>query len=364
MKPLRSDADLPGVFGPVLERLRQEPPAAFGLPEVRLRPVAFQARPFSNVVRIAICPPSGDPTGFCFAKILTPKAIPDGEEHMRRRVRHEFETTTMVEDALRGRSGIDTLHPIACYPDLFAIVTKELRGVTLLQYLQPRLTWLAGTRSRGEAAQTMGLVGSWLRAFQQIAPGHDLVEVTDLRDYVDVRLARLVSSGRSPITSPVRQRVLQHIESLGGAIAPEERRSVLLHADLAPGNVMVTRQGVAVLDFAMASRGTYLHDITRLAVQIDLLRGKPQFRPSAVRSAVSALLQAFGPTVSPGHPLFRLLTLLHRVNHLATLTLADAGGATRLYNWRLRRMHERWIARELATPVGAATFAERRRASL
>ncbi len=74
-------------------------------------------------------------------------------------------------------------------------------------------------------------------------------------------------------------------------VPPEERRSVIVHADSAPGNVMVTDSGVAVLDFAMASRGTSLQDLTRLALQYRPERGKPQFRPAAVRGVVGHSLQ-------------------------------------------------------------------------
>lgn len=358
MTPVSSDASLPPVFTPVLHRLREDAAAAFGETEARIAPVAYQARPFSNVMRLRVTPRDGEPVRYCFAKIQTPKAMPGGEAHMRARVCHEFDTTAKVERALARRPGMDALHPIACYPELFTIVTAEIRGVTLLRYLEDRLSWFADASARAEADRAAGQAGAWLRIFQTIDPADDLVEMTDLREYIDLRLQRLVSSGHSPISVKVRERCLRHIEDLGAAVHPGDRRNVIVHADMAPGNVMVTARGVAVLDFAMASRGTYLQDITRLALQIDMMRGKPWFRPGAVRQAVDALLRGFAPEQSPGHPLFRLLTLRHRVNHLATLTLNRANGPARLYQWRLRRMHERAIARELDTPVSGPVAAQ------
>ena len=149
----------------------------------------------------------------------------------------------------------------------------------------------------------------------------------------------------------VRENLLHHIDALAAATAPDEWHSVIRHADLAPGNVIVTAQGVAVLDFAMTSRGTRLHDLTRLSLQIDLLRGKPQFRRTAVGRVRAALHAGFDPGVSESGPLFRLLTLLHRVNHLGTLTLGRTAGVARLYGSRLRRIHERSIVRELTVPI-------------
>jgi hypothetical protein len=350
VKALRSETELPAIFAPVLRRLRDDAPTVFS-PGTRLTPVSYQERPFSNVMRIAVMAPDGSTAGHCFAKIQTPKSIPDGEAHMRQRVLHEFHVTGKVERALTAHPGMDVLHPITCYPELFTIVTREIEGVTLLRYLERRLTWVAGAKMLAEAEAVAAQAGRWLRVFQTIEPSADTIASMDLRDYIDVRLSRLVSFGQSPITALVRERLLAHIEALGAALPATECRSVMLHADMAPANMMVTSRGIAVLDFAMAARGTYLHDISRLAIQIDLLRGKPHFRAAAVRRVIDALLHGFAPELTPQRPLFRLLTLRHRINHLATLTLNRATGPARLYNWRLRRMHESAIAKELRMPV-------------
>jgi tRNA A-37 threonylcarbamoyl transferase component Bud32 len=347
---VQSETELPAIFAPVLQRLRDDAPTVFS-PGIRLTPVSYQERPFSNVMRIAVMAVDSSAAGYCFVKIQTPKSIPDADAHMRHRVLHEFQVTAKVERALAAHPGMDALHPITCYPELFAIVTREIEGVTLLQYLADRLTWLAGRGAVAEADATIAQTSRWLQVFQSIDPSDDFICLTELRDYIELRLARLVSSGQSPITALVKDRVLAHVEALGAAVSAIERRSVMLHADMAPANLMVTRRGVAALDFAMASRGTYLHDISRLALQIDLLRGKPQFRPSAVRKMTSTLLRSFASDLTPQHALFRLMMLRHRINHLATLTLNRANGPARLYNWRLRRMHEDAITDELRSPI-------------
>lgn len=326
-----------------------------GWPDPRLVPVAFEARPYSNVLRLSIAADDGPPTLYWFAKVQIPKNVPDAAAHMQLRVRHEFDTTRKIEAAFDRRAGLVTLHPVACYPELFAIVTREIRGTTLLDHLARRTRWWDGGAALAEAEAAARRTGQWLRAFQSIEPSDDVLSASDVRDYVDVRLRRLVSSGRSPITAPVRLQILRHIDALATQVPPGEWRSVMKHADLAPGNVLVTAQGVAVLDFAMASRGTYLHDLTRLSLQIDLLRGKPQFRRRAVARVRMALHSGFDSTVTESQPLFRLLTLLHRINHLGSLTLGSTRGLARLYGWRLRRIHERAIRREVATPLPGAS---------
>jgi len=129
---------------------------------------------------------------------------------------------------------------------------------------------------------------------------------------------------------------------------------VAIHADLAPGNVLVDDGRVVVLDFAMAGRGSYLHDISRLFLQLDVLRAKPQFRAPVVACLQNGLLRGLDPALTAAHPLFRYLLMLHRVNHLGTLSLSRERFPASVLNARVRRLHRAWIERELAAPVGAA----------
>lgn len=353
MTPVQSEADLPAVFSTLLARLRLEVVDIVADSTARITPVAFQARAFSNVMRLRISNGDGATLTHWFAKIQTPKPVPDAAAHMARRVRHEFETTRQVEAALAGQPGMEALHAVACYPELFAIVTQELKGVTLLAYLETRLTRWRSRSAQAEAERAVNQVGAWLRRFQGIGQVPDVLSRTELRDYIDLRLERLASSRRSSMTARLRARVLEHIDHLLRAVVHGDMRSVMRHADLAPGNVMVTANGIGVLDFAMTSRGTYLHDLTRLSLQLDLMRGKPYYSPRAIEDVKLALRRGFDPAVAPTLPLFRVLTLLHRINHLGTLTLAPPRGLARLYAGHLRRMHERGIEREIQTPIDA-----------
>ena len=66
-----------------------------------------------------------------------------------------------------------------------------------------------------------------------------------------------------------------------------------------------------------------------------------------------ALLREYDETLTPERPLFRYLSMLHRVNHLATLSLAREGFAAGLMSGRVRRLHHRWIGRELRTSTSS-----------
>lgn len=357
MQPLSPHAEAPTVFQPVLDKLSLEAGRLFGEGTVRLLPVGVEARPFSDVLRVGICRNGDDaPAWHCFVKVFKPKPVVDGFEQMRRRVVHDFETTRHIHEALAGFEHLDAVRPIVCFPEYLTVVTEEAQGRTLSAELEARATWFPSLAARGDMAGTMTRVGQWIRALQAIDASADQVAMPDLRAYIDLRLQRLVTHGGTLVTAPVRAEILRHIDRLGVQIHPDERRSVLIHADLAPGNVLVSGGRIVVLDFAMSARGTFLHDITRLHVQLDMLCGKPRFRPAVIAGLQRALLDGFDPALSPDHPLFRLLSLLHRVNNLATLALQPASFPSRLYNRRLRARHERWISNELRAvggPVGA-----------
>jgi hypothetical protein len=122
---------------------------------------------------------------------------------------------------------------------------------------------------------------------------------------------------------------------------------LLIDADLAPGNILIAGSRVVVLDFAMVQRGTRLHDISRLWVQLDTLRAKPQFRARTVRQLQRALLAGFDEGLSAERPLFRYLVMLHRINHFTTLSLAREHLLARALSRRVRHLHAAWIEREL-----------------
>jgi hypothetical protein len=83
-------------------------------------------------------------------------------------------------------------------------------------------------------------------------------------------------------------------------------------------------------------------------MQIDLLRAKPQFRRPVLARLQSALLEGLDPSLTPERPLFRLLSMLHHVNHFGTVSLRRERFPARLLNRRVARMHRRWIEGELS----------------
>ena len=334
------------MFEPVLDRLRADAQSHFGVPEVCLRPAGYEERPFSFLLRVAVWNPRASClAGHAFLKLFKPKD-PSAGVDLHARVSRDFETVRAVYEYLSRWDDVGAVRPIACYADLLAIVTEEAGGPTLLEYLESHAAWLPGAARMADLEATMTASGRWLNRFHGFDAREGCVALGSLLDYVDVRLRRLVDHGA--ITGQYRNRIVSHLNRLAADIAPADLREVAIHADLAPTNMLVCDTRIVVLDFAMAARGSYLHDISRLFLQLDVLRAKPRYRPHVIDALQAALLRGLDPALTAGHPLFRYLLMLHRINHLGTLALRRERFPASVLSARVGRLHRQWIERELA----------------
>jgi aminoglycoside phosphotransferase (APT) family kinase protein len=339
---------LPEAFAPVLGLLQDDAERYFGVSHLRLVPAQLQERPFSHVLRVGVWRASESRAmSHLFVKLFKPKAIAGDGDAMRKRVTRDYEATRRAHAWFQPHAALGAVAPVACYPDQLALVTEEVAGPTLLDYLETNAAWFPGQRRRDTLIGTARRVGEWVRIFQSMDVTDRVVTVESFREYIDIRLQRLVGHPTAAFTSDDRLRVLDTIERLDGTIQPEDLREVTIHADLSLGNVLVSGERIVVLDFAMAAHGTSLHDLTRLCLQIELLAIKPHISTRTVRAVQQALLAGFDPALTSERPLFRLLTLLHRVNHLASVSVNPAHGPEALYNALVRRQHRRWIAAEI-----------------
>ena len=336
---------MPTCFEPVLARLRAESALHFNAQDVCLTPVSYEERPFSHLLRLAVRG-TGSAGMHIFVKIFKTKRDLDASR-MRARVVEDFETTLRVHQAMLRWTDLGAVRPIVCYPEHLATVTEQVDGEDLLAHLKRHAAGLPREQTLSRLSGTLNKAGRWVQAFQSTAAHSGQISLDDLREYVDVRLKRLVASPLARFDEGRRSRVLDHLARLGRTVDRGDLAEVIVHGDLAPGNVIVSGDRVVVLDFAMVQRGSVFQDLTRLFFQIDLLISKPQFRPSVIHTLQRALLRGFDADLTPQRPLFRLLLMLHTVNHLTTLSVQPEPFPSNLYNWVLRRRHRRWIEREL-----------------
>lgn len=342
------------LFEPLLERLRADAATLFGHADVRLRAVGFEDRPFSQLMRVEVRRAGkAMPEGHLFIKVFKHKSDLEFAA-LSARVARDFETTRRIYEFMSRWSGLGAVRPIACYPESLAIVTEQTDGPTLLAHLHAHAAWFPDARTLEALEARTSAVGRWLRVFQSIDESGARFSLEGLREYVDIRLKRLVACATGRFRSSDRARVLRHIELLGAQVLPGDLREVPVHADMAPGNVLLSGERIVVLDFAMTHSGSIFHDLARFHLQLDLLRLKPQFRSGVVGRLQRALLRGFDPDLAPDRALFRLLLMQHRVTHFTTLSVRPERFPASVYNWHVRRCHRRWIAAQVLSGAAEA----------
>ena len=342
---------VPAVFAPILPLVRADLIAQLNAPDVALTPLRYEDRPYSYLLRVRATSARSRAERLFFVKMYKSNPEDGGVEKMRCRVARDYDATRRLADAMAHHTDLGVVRPVACYLDHLTIVTEEAPGHTLTAYLESRAQWFPSARSVRQLEETLSHVGRWLRAFQAIDPVTGPIRLADLQEYVDVRLKRLVSHG--VYTDSQRQAVLDHLSGLAPEVSPGDLREVLIHADLAPGNVLVSEGCVTVIDLAMVQRGSALHDLSRLHLQLDVLRAKPQFRPALIARLQKALLRGFDDTLTAERPLFRYLGMLHRINHFSTLSLKPERFPGTILSRRVRRVHRAWIEAELKRGLAA-----------
>lgn len=347
--PLLAATDLPthdrDVFADALDRLTREAQTTFG-PGARLVPVSVSERLHSYVLRLAVLVSSENPQTHLYLKVSKTHQAGGSRPALQERIERDFAATVRVHRSLDGMPEFRTVRPIACYPDLLAIVTEETPGETLLDRLQRDARWYPSRETMVPLESAFASSGRWIRAFQLSEASAQVTTPADMRAYIDHRLQRIeaATGGRG---RRLRLRLLRRIDTLGAA-TPANVPMVAVHADLSPSNIMVSQRHVAVIDFAMARLGHPLQDVARLFTQLDLLATKPYFRPSTVRTLQRSLLAGFDEGLRSDDPGLLLQVLAQRVNHLTSLVTRQYSLAERIYNWVVCLGHWRWLELEAA----------------
>lgn len=331
----------PSTFGAVLDRLRDESARLFGASGLTIEPVRQVARPFSAVLEVNLRADGRPVTAFI--KILTPRAAGQEElEATRRNVAREFDTLVKVHGALEEHPGLSTARPIACYPELLALVTERVNGEPLDRLLSS-LRGVPATRTIDSLSSVMRAVGAWLAAFQTTETAGGEISLDRLRTYLDARLRPLAEM--AVIDDDLRTGLLRYFDRQAQQIARAELAAVPVHADFTPENVMVSPEGVTVLDFTMAKPGVRYLDLAHMFMHIETLKARPWFRPAVLDRQATALLSGFDPAVRPEQPLFQLMLLQHVVCNVRQPGQSRLSGMpARLLSRYIQRRHLKWLA--------------------
>ena len=336
-------------FAPVLTALAAGSQQYFGDSRAVLEPVARLERPFSALLRLRVT--AGGRESHAFLKVLKPqRSTPDELAYLRRSAAREFSATKSLYDAVDTQSGMTALRPVALFAEDMAILTEEVAGTGFDRVLRDAL-W--GRRTVAPIDAVAERIGAWVRTYQRVIQVEGELSLDERRDYLDVRLRRLLDA--DVLTETQRAIVLRYHDQIASEIGSGTVPAVAIHADLCPTNILVGPDGgVTVLDFTMAKSGTRFHDLAHLYMHLKFMRWRPRLKPTIIDAAQEALLRGYDPAVSASDPLFRLMLLQHLVCHVALLAERQTGALEPAYRWFLRR---RWArcGRVLGLPTRRVT---------
>lgn len=334
------DSPALAVFGPALEQLREESQEHFNSTSVVIEPLSCMVRQGSRLLRVRVR--TSSESFFAYVKLYNVDGCtPHYIEQMRQRGVRDFETTRRVHLLMRSVAGISTLRPIAFLPDHLAVVTEEVHGKTLGQLLTRKAGWYPERETLDDLCTVMARIGVWLRTVQTLDVSNARFSLDGMRDYLDVRLVRLVRHGG--LDARERCGILKFFDDRRADVDEGDLQEVVIHGDLSPSNVMIAGTNVTVLDFEMWRTGSVFHDLSRIYHQIELRKLKPWFKPSSLDRLLEATIVGFDPTLSPERPLFELLTLQHVINKLTKLTMQPAGRLSGAYSWYVTQCLRRWL---------------------
>lgn len=314
---------------------------------------AVSHRRFSHLAKVGVLV-DGE-TRTAYVKVVRPKDATEAtRETLRLRLEHEVSVMVRLAHALKGHRHVGAVEPLLCVPEALLLMTLEVRGMPLADLLSARARWWPRQVGLDSLAKQLGYAGLWLAMFQQALRDHpsDEVIVADLRAYLDVRLQRLKTS--STCGERWRDDVLRLFDAYASAVEPEHLQRVPVHADYAPGNIIIGPDRATGIDLSMVRQGLRYHDVTHLDMHLDLMTLKPQFRSATLDPLRMAFARGFEDGGVLGTPVAHLSRLLHTINHMSTVVLRRSGWRDRLLAGSTLRFHEAWLnarARQLGTAM-------------
>jgi Phosphotransferase enzyme family len=306
-----------------------------------VRLVELIKRPSSQIIKIEI--EFENSKNNILVKVFKPKNSSSNHfQEMRDRVRKDFDVTLMVHERLKSYPGYSTAEPVACFPELLAIVMIESPGQNLRDLIINKATYYPSKTTLDQLAEYSFACGQWLTIFQDItrekAQGnlqpHDVV-----RD-IDLRLSKLVQKHGEFFSSQLRRQVLNYSERQALKVQDADLRLCGVHGDFCPANILVNGREITVLDFEMFKVGSIYQDFTYYLRHLETLSQKPVFRPKTLSILREAFVIGYDKNIDTTAPIVALFKLRHIICHLVDiLDLAGKPFHKRLFSKTVARRY-------------------------
>jgi len=347
----------PAVVGQAIARFHGDAERLVEGGQVVTRVLSVSTRPFSYVARVE----SGSSAATRRVVVKIPRLKPGKADGRIPKLKLEIAAAKALAFTLKGETELSVPDVVAFYPEIPALVWREVAGETLEALAARDARGVPGAARLARLEHAFHSAGRWLRALQDgtSVEGREL-SLPEMTDYVDVRLKRISELGPSGLGADWQAQVRRVFSE--ARLAPRDLRLTAVHGDFSLSNVLYDGRRVVAIDFSRFGVGSIYYDVTRIYHQLGLLLHKPWFLPSTVARLRRVLLNGYDPGLRADEPAFRLFLIQHLLCHWLGL-LKTSGRAP----WQVRGFN-RWVGyhhrRELESLVTQLHQDSRRRGRL
>lgn len=240
-------------------------------------------------------------------------------ERVRQKARLEFDTLSYLYPRFQGIPGCSVVRPIAFFPQEMTVVTAAAEGENLHQVIKRQAAvWRASSGIEMLKAHCRSC-GVWLRHFQEITaqqrreelPVSSILEqvMTDLEVCVEMGLRRADSI-----------RLLAFCKEQLHRVEGQEFPVVGEHPDFQPDNILLSSDGVTVLDFTSFRYGSAYSDPGRFLASLDFLSKNPFYSRRTIHTLMTAFLQGYGWREKEMDPGLTVYLIRYMVQAVATVS--------------------------------------------
>jgi hypothetical protein len=317
-------------------------------------------RPYSNVYRLQLAERSpAAPPRFIYAKLLSRRAtFQSHPEKYVARLAAEFAIGRRLHAALGNAEEFGIVKPVAYYPEDLAMVTEEAPGAPLSNVITRHARLWPSAAKLDQLATHCRRAGQALAAIQQATREVSRYDPAELIEYIDVRMQRLLESGRVPFSAADRRQILRFLEAAIAAVPLEQLGLCGCHSDYAPFNVLAAAEKITVADFTMFKPGSVYNDLTYFYHRLEGYLHKPVYRPQTIARLQEEFLRGY--TAARGHDgharhiaddlLFKVFWIKHVVNNYSAIMrqrVVIKGNKlslpAQLFNQHVFRRYNRWL---------------------
>ncbi len=335
----------------ILERLRREPERYFGTPRApELHIVKKVWRPYSRVYRVEARQDAAV-SRFFWVKmfVISERILKKAEKHLAR-IKTEFEVARELSEKFADSRNIHVVQPLALFPDKATVVTWESPGEPLSTLIEQKARLWPAQEAIEEIEQYMRLSGEALARMQALTASDELFDPAALRDYVDIRLQRLVKLRSARFPETMRTQVLATFDRLIPEIPREHLRICGKHGDFGAFNILAGNGEITLTDFTMYSPGSPYIDLSYFIHRLQGFLHKPTFRPEVISRFEQAFIDGYGVPDVREHALYTLCMIRHVINNYSSLARNRIGGYAKIplphkiwFNRKIFRTYTAWL---------------------